>query len=136
MPEFEFEFEKLKLYQEARAFRKRVYKLVKLLPRNEFKLAIQMRDASRSLTNAFAEGHGRYTFNDRIHFSHIGRGSLLEIVDDMNICEDEEYAKSEHLDTLRFDAAAVLKTVNGYIKYLRMEATKAQSKNRKQKPDA
>ena len=123
-----FEFEKLKLYQEARAFRMRVYKLAKLLPREEFKLRAQMRDAARSLTNCIAEGHGRYTYPDRIHFSRMARGSLCELVDDVNLCKDEEYAKAEHLETLREDAAALLKRTNGYLSYLEGEAAKSSGK--------
>ena len=122
-----FEFEKLGAYGSAREFRKRVYKLAKLLPADEFKLKVQMRDAARSLTNNLAEGHGRYTFRERIHFCHNSRGSLQELVDDVNLCIDEGYAKAEHLETLRADAGEVLRLINGYMAYLRkcsLSATK------------
>lgn len=125
MDEIEFEFEKLLLYQEAKAFRQRIYKLAKLLPKFEYKLAAQMRDAARSLTNCIAEGHGRYTYKDRTHFCRESRGSLLELVDDINICTYEEYAKTEHLNTLRIDAAKLLRRLNGYISYLQKEAKAA-----------
>src|SRR3954464_1631771 len=104
MSETEFEFEKLQLYQEARAFRKRIYKLSRLLPKVEFKLAIQMRDAARSLTNCIAEGHGRFSFKDRKRFMVDARGSLQELVDDINLCIDENYAKLEHLEDLKLNA--------------------------------
>jgi four helix bundle protein len=120
----EFEFEKLIVYQEARAFRRRIYRLAKLLPGYEFKLGAQMRDAARSLTNCLAEGYGRYTFKDRIHFCRESRGSLLELVDDINLCDDEKYARHDHLEDLRGDAAKLLKRLNGYIKYLNVEAEK------------
>jgi four helix bundle protein len=68
MSESEFAFERLEVYQEARAFRIRIYRLSALLPKDEFKLKIQMRDAARSLTNCIAEGHGRYNFKDRRRF--------------------------------------------------------------------
>jgi four helix bundle protein len=114
-----FVFEKLELYQRARAFRQRIYKLTRMLPPDEFKLKIQMRDAARSMTNCIAEGHGRYTFKDRTHFCRESRGSLQELVDDINIFYDQAYAKPEHLDTLRIDAHALLMTLNGYINYLK-----------------
>jgi four helix bundle protein len=119
-----FEFEKLLVHQEARAFRQRIYTLTKLLPKWEFKLKIQMCDAARSMTNGIAEGHGRYTFRDRVHFCRISRGSLLELVDDIGLCDDEGYAKHEHLENLKADAAKVLRRLNGYIKYLETEANK------------
>ena len=121
---FQFEFEKLVVYQEARAFRSRIYKLSRLLPRWEFKLRAQMCDAGRSLTNCISEGHGRYTFKDRIHFCRESRGSLLELIDDISICDGEAYAKHEHLGDLRSDAAKLLKRLNGYIKYLDTEGKK------------
>jgi four helix bundle protein len=129
----EFAFERLHLYQEARAFRRRIYKLARLLPAHEkYDLAPQMRKAGRSVTNCVAEGHGRYTFRDRYHFCAESRGSLQELVDDINICKDEEYAKPEHLDTLRVDAAALLKRLNGYMKFLRTQgASTAASKRRR-----
>jgi four helix bundle protein len=117
-----FEFEKLDVYQDCREFRRRIYKLSALLPRDEFKLKSQMRDAARSLTNCIAEGYGRYTYPDRIHFCRQSRGSLLEFVDDVSICENEQYAKPEHLATLRDDAARVLKRMNAYIKYLELQS--------------
>lgn len=128
-----FEFEKLNVYQDARNFRKRIYKLAKLLPNDEHKLVIQMRDAARSLTNCLAEGHGRYTYKDRTHFCRESRGSLMELIDDINICVDEGYAKTEHLETLRADARLLLKRLNSYIKYMQDEARKQLAANRKNK---
>lgn len=78
-----------------------------------------MRDAARSLTNNIAEGHGRYTFKERTRFCRDARGSLQELLDDVNLCVDEKYAKTEHLETLRVDAAQLLKLINGYNAYLK-----------------
>jgi four helix bundle protein len=114
-----FSFEKLELYQLARAFRIRIYKLSRLLPKDEFKLAIQMRDAARSPTNCIAEGHGRFSYKDRKRFMVDARGSLQELVDDINICIDEHYARPEHLEELKLNALQVLKKINGYISYLK-----------------
>ena len=120
----DFPFEKLKVYQQARAFRQRIYRLAKLLPKMEFKLQVQMRDAARSMTNCIAEGHGRYTYKERLQFLRQSRGSLQELVDDINICIDEGYAKVEHLETLRTDAAEVLHTLNSYALYLKESGRK------------
>lgn len=117
-----FGFEDLEAYQKARAFRRRIYKLAKLLPSEEkFALGSQMRRAAVSLTNNLAEGYGRFTYKDRTHFTRQSRGSLMELVDDLSVCEDEEYAKKEHLDTMRIDAAEVLRLLNGYLAYLKKD---------------
>ena len=114
-----FAFEKLTLYQHARPFRIRSYKLAALLPKDEFRLKAQMRDAARSLTNNIAEGHGRFNFKDRKRFFVDARGSLQELVDDINLCRDERYAEPQHLDNLKLDARDLLIELNAYMKYLR-----------------
>ena len=113
-----FVFEKLMAYQKVKDFRARMYKLSKILPAHEFKLRIQICNAARSLTNNIAEGHGRYTYKERIRFCHDARGSLQELIDDVSIFEQEAYARMDHLETLRVDADKVLKLINGYICYL------------------
>jgi four helix bundle protein len=115
-----FDFEKLEVYQKARAFKKRVYKLTDLFPEEEkYRLRLQMRKAALSMTNCIAEGHGRYSFKDRQHFMVESRGSLQELVDDINDCEDVGYAKPAHLADLKGDADQVQQILNGFIRYLR-----------------
>jgi four helix bundle protein len=117
-----FGFEDLEVYKAARALRRRVYKLVKLLPPEEkYDLAPQMRRAAVSLTNNIAEGHGRYHWQDNTRFCRLARGSLCEIADDINVCEDQGYADPEHLRDLKSDAAEVLRLLNGYIAYLQRQ---------------
>ncbi len=114
-----FGFEELDVYKAARELRRRVYKLVKLLPVEEkFALAQQMRRAAVSITSNIAEGHGRFNWQDNTRFCRMARGSLCEIVDHVNVCADEEYAKTEHLTDLKSDTVTVHKLLNGYIAYL------------------
>lgn len=113
-------FEDLAVYQEARKFRQRVYKLTKLLPKDEqFVLCPQMRRAAISVTNNIAEGHGSRSFKHNISYLYRSRGSINELQDDLAVCEDEGYFKAEHLDDLCRQAEAVAKLLNGYIAYLR-----------------
>ena len=85
-------FEDLEAYQIARQFRKTMYGVAKRLPKFEmFDLGSQIRRAAISLSNNIAEGHGRYHFPDQLRFVLQARGSLEELIDDLNICLDEEY---------------------------------------------
>src|SRR3989440_12988655 len=85
-------FEDLEVYQVAREFRKAMYRIAKLLPAEEkFGLASQVRRVAVSLTNNIAEGHGRYHYLDQIKFTLQSRGSLEELIDDLNVYVDEEY---------------------------------------------
>ena len=113
-------FEDLEVYQEARRFRQRVYKLSRLLPNDEkYNLISQMRRASLSVTNNIAEGHGSRSYRHNISYLYRSRGSINELLDDISACEDEGYFKKEHLDDLRRQAVSVAKLINGYIAYLR-----------------
>ena len=113
-------FEDLAVYQLARKFRKDIYALTRRLPKSEqFNLASQMKRASVSLTNNIAEGHGRYHYQENIQFLRHSRGSLQELIDDLNVCQDEDYFAPEYLGGLRQDAFELLKKLNGYISYLR-----------------
>ena len=113
-------FEDLEVYKAAREFRKRIYQLIKELPAEEkYNLASQMRRAALSLTNNLAEGHGRYHFQENIQFCRISRGSLMELIDDLNLCIDEKYFSIDYLEELKQEAYRINKMLNGYIAYLK-----------------
>ena len=112
-------FEDLEVYKAAREFRKKIYQLIKKLPPEEkYNLGDQMRRASLSLTNNVAEGHGRYHFQENIQFCRISRGSLMELIDDLNTCIDEKYFPLDYLEELKEEGYRVNKMLNGYIAYL------------------
>ena len=117
-------FEDLDTYKAAREFRKAMYAVARRLPDLEkFGLASQIRRAAVSLTNNIAEGHGRFHYLDQIKFMLQSRGSLEELLDDLNICEDEKYLPSAEVATLKEEAWRVHKMLNGFIRYLRNRKT-------------
>src|SRR5947209_10591788 len=113
-------FEDLEVYQVAREFRKKMYAVTRQLPEFEkFELASQIRRAALSLTDNMAEGHGRYHFADQVRFFLGSRGSLQELVDDLNIRADEKYLPSDKISELKDEAWRVFGLINGYLRYLR-----------------
>src|SRR5437870_1896928 len=113
-------FEDLEVYQVAREFRKKMYAVTRGLPDFEkFDLASQVRRAAVSLTNNIAEGHGRYHFADQVRFFLGSRGSLQELIDDLNVCADENYLEAEKIEALKGEAWRTLGLINGYLRYLR-----------------
>jgi four helix bundle protein len=113
-------FQDLKVYQAAREFRNKIYKVAEQLPESEkYNLNIQMRRAALSLTNNIAEGHGRFHYLDNIRFVLISRGSLTELMDDLNTCEDQAYLPVEQIRDLNEDAGNLIRQINGYLRYLR-----------------
>jgi four helix bundle protein len=116
-------FEDLEVYKAAREFRKAMYGLTRRLPDFEkYDLASQIRRASVSLTNNMAEGHGRFHYPDQIRFFLHSRGSLQELVDDLNVCVDENYLSSDEVAKLKEQARKLLILINGYLRHLRNRA--------------
>jgi four helix bundle protein len=113
-------FEDLEVYQIAREFRKAMYRVAKRLPEEEkFGLVSQIRRAAVSLTNNIAEGHGRFHFLEQIRFTLHSRGSLEELIDDLNVCDDEQYLPVEDIASLKQRGWRLRQLIDGYIRYLR-----------------
>ena len=113
-------FEDLEVYRKARQFRKAMYGVTRKLPDFEkYELASQIRRASVSLTNNIAEGHGRYHYLEQLKFLFQARGSLQELIDDLNVCEDEQYLPKSEVVDLKNQAKEVQRLISGYARYLR-----------------
>ena len=115
-------FEDLEVYRVACEFRKTMYRVTRGLPDIEkFGLAGQIRRAAVSLTNNIAEGHGRYHFLEQIKFTLHSRGSLEELIDDLNVCDDEQYLPVEEIASLKQCGWRLRQLIDGYIRYLRQQ---------------
>jgi four helix bundle protein len=128
-------FEDLEVYRFAREFRKRMYKVNRRLPSFEkFELGSQIRRAAVSLTNNIAEGHGRFHYLEQIRFCLHARGSLEELIDDLNICVDESYVAGPEIDSLKEQGWCVHRLLNGYMRWLRERKEGAALKLREDSP--
>ena len=117
-------FEDLEVYKAARGFRNAMYGVSRRLPDFEkFELASQIRRAAVSLTNNIAEGHGRFHYLDQIKFMLQARGSLQEMIDDLNVCLDQEYLPAAEITSLKQQGWGVSKLLNGYLRWLRDRKT-------------
>ena len=129
-------FEDLDVYQVAREFRKAMYDVGRGLPDFEkFALADQIRRAGVSLTNNIAEEHGRYHFLEQIKFMLQARGSLEEVLDDLNVCEDEKYLTKAEIESLKTEGWRVHKLINGYIRFLRAQKTAGSTRVQEEAPE-
>ena len=119
-------FEDLEVYRVSREFRKAMYGVTRRLPEFEkYELCSQIRRAAVSLTNNIAEGHGRFHYPDQIRFILHSRGSLEELVDDLNVGLDGSYLRADEIENLKGEARAVLLSLNGYPRYLRSHSAAA-----------
>ena len=115
-----FGFEQLELWKKVREFKNEIRDETKLLPPEEkCKLVDQLVRSSRSINALIAEGHGRFTFADQIHFCVQARGSLTETVNHLIDAFDEGYITKEKLNYYKSKAKEIERMLNGYINYLR-----------------
>jgi four helix bundle protein len=117
-------FEDLEVYKAAGEFRKMMYAVSRRLQEFEkYELGRQIRRASVSLTNNMAERHGRFHYPDQIRFFLHSRGSLQELVDDLNVCLDENYLPAHEVAKFKEQAWEVLILINAYLRYLRSRSS-------------
>ena len=118
-------FTDLDVWKKMRTLRKKIASLAKTFPQEEkFRLTDQIIRSSRSVNSSIAEGHGRFTFPDRIHFCNIARGSLAETFNHLIDAYDSSYIMSEKLSEFKSEIDEVGKLLNGYINWLRHQVNK------------
>lgn len=112
-------FQDLRVWQYGRVLRKELTELARGLPQEEkFRLTDQIIRAARSVTNNIAEGYGRFTYKDNIHFCRQSRGSLYELIDHLIICLDEGYITEATFKEYCDQCESAIKQLNGYIRFL------------------
>jgi hypothetical protein len=116
----QFPLDEFELYNLARAFRAKTYRLVRQRSRGGTLLLGETDEARcRFATNNIAEGHGRWHYSENIQFCRTSRGSIEELIDDFNTCLDESYGDESLVHQLKADANNLIHRINGYIAYLR-----------------
>ena len=124
-----YSFETLKAWQEARKLVVSVYHLLDGFPDFEkYALCDQIRRAIVSVPSNLAEGSGRTSLKEQVHFIEISYGSLMEAYNQLIIASDLNYISVESLDALRPQIDDVARMLNG----LRMSyAKKIEGQNSK-----
>ena len=118
------DFRDLDVWRKCRDIRKKVWELCKTLPSEEkFRLADQMIRSSRSSASNIAEGYGRFHYQENIQFCRQSRGSLYELIDHVLVAEECEYFDEQQTASLIDEIKIAIRTLNGYIKYLKGRKT-------------
>ena len=116
-----YSFETLKAWQEARKLVVSVYHFLDGFPNFEnYALCDQIRRAIVSVPSNLAEGSGRTSLKEQVHFIEISYGSLMEAYNQLIIASDLNYISVESLDALRPQIDDVARMLNG----LRMSYSK------------
>lgn len=90
--ETKYDYKQLEVYKESKRLVKIVYALLKKFPKEEqYALCDQLRRAVISVPSNVAEGLGRYSMKEQVHFFEIAYGSLREVDCQIDIASDLEY---------------------------------------------
>lgn len=104
MGSYQFSFEKLEVWQRAKALAGTIYKETEVFPVEEkYGLVSQMRRAAVSVCANIAEGTTRQTAKDQAHFTTIAYSSLMELFSHLVIAVDLGYVSATRLDNYRAD---------------------------------
>ena len=108
-----YSFEKLKVWQEAKKLVVDVYHLLDGFPKFEkYALCDQIRRAIVSVPSNIAEGSGRRSLKEQIHFLEISYGSLMETYNQLLIAIDLTYITEESVEAIKPSIDAVAKMIN------------------------
>lgn len=114
MSGIQYSFEKLNVWQEARKLVVEVYHLLDNFPKFEkYALCDQIRRAIVSVPSNLAEGSGRVSLREQLHFLEISYGSLMETYNQLMIAADLDYIDEDSLETLRPKIDVVARMLNG-----------------------
>ena len=102
MIETKFSFERLEVWQEARKLVIETYKLVRKFPKEErYALGEQIRRAVVSIPSNIAEGSGRVSLKEKMHFVEIAYGSLMEVYCQLQIAVDLKFINETDFENIR-----------------------------------
>ena len=112
------EYIKLEVWIETRALANMIYDATRNFPKEEiYGLTNQMRRCAVSIPSNIAEGCGRQTSKDTIHFLHISRGSLYELETQCYMALDQKYMNDIDFQKIFQKSQACKKLLNGFINY-------------------
>lgn len=108
-------FEDLTVWQETQLFAVEIYKITKGFPKEElFAMTSQLRRAASSISANIAEGFGRSSKNDKLHFYTMAYASLLEVKNFLYLAEKLEFIQTSELDALLVRCVSCQKLINAF----------------------
>lgn len=94
-------FEDLTVWQKSQDFAVEIYRITKTFPKDEvFAITSQLRRAASSISANIAEGFGRESKKDKLHFYTIAYGSILETKNFLYLAKRLGYIEGSQLEEL------------------------------------
>jgi four helix bundle protein len=109
-----FSFFDLRVYKEAKTLVKEVYLLLDNFPKYEtYALGDQLRRAVVSVPSNIAEGAGRNSLKEKVHFIEIAYGSLTETLCQLDIAHDLDYISDSEFNNEKGRINVIGKQLSG-----------------------
>lgn len=111
-----FYFKKLDVYNYSKVLVISIYKLLENYPQEEkFAICSQIRRAAVSVPSNIAEGFGRTSPKEKIHFLEISYGSLMEVSCQIEISHDLGYIDKVDLDSINLQIETIARLLSSLI---------------------
>jgi len=118
-------FTDLDVWKKARTFKNELFQLTRSFPSSEkYRLEDQIIRSSRSIGSNIAEGYGRFTYKDQLHFCMQARGSLFETINHLIDALDCQFITEDIQRKFNDQANDLEKLLNGYIAWLKTMVSK------------
>jgi four helix bundle protein len=118
-------YRELIVWQRAMDLVEMIYRVSRSFPKEElFALGAQLRRAAVSIPANIAEGQGRHTTKEFLHFLSIASGSLVEMETHVLIAERLNYVSHQVASEAIGLAAEVGRLTNGLVRSLRKRLPK------------
>lgn len=110
----------LLVWQEAMKLTAETYKITEKLPKSEtYALSDQMRRSAVSIPSNIAEGFGRKSTAEFIHFLSISHGSLCELETQFELCSLINYTTEDEIRALLSKCSEIGKMLQKLMKSLK-----------------
>ncbi|PNE20257.1 30S ribosomal protein S23 [Mesotoga sp. Brook.08.YT.4.2.5.1] len=119
------DIENLEIWRLGVSLAKDVYVITEKFPRREvYCLTDQIRRAAVSVPSNIAEGKGRSTAKDFVHFLNTARGSLYELTTQLYVAREIAYLSEEDFSSLHKRIEDLSHKIVAMSKYLKAKNTR------------
>ena len=119
-----FAYEDLDVWHKAVDFSVSVINLVDSIDtsRKHFRLLEQIEASSTSISTNIAEGKGRFSKKEFVHYCYIARGSLYETITFLEIFKRVGWISESDIIPLRKEAISIASMIKGLINSIKKSA--------------
>jgi four helix bundle protein len=116
-----FAFEDLLVWQKSIDFAEAVIKAIDQFdaPRKHFRIIEQLEAAAISVSSNIAEGKGRFSKKEFIHYLYIARGSLFETISLLILIYRLQWIQNNTLSEFKLLGEEITKMLNSLIKSIK-----------------